>query len=309
MRTFVVVATVSFVVMSSVAWAADVAVTAAESKVHSAPFDVAPVLGNLHAGDKLTGEPDARAGWLRVTLPDGRQGFLHANDTQIVGPPPPPAVSAPAPVSVPPAEIPDGAAAAPAPGPSAPAPSPEPAPPAVTLTPAAPLPFGQTLLGVAFELFPVGTINGGNSVDADVTAALAPFLDVPLSPGVALGVSPQFLFKVKASGDTQSATEYDLRARLTLREPVAPNARVFARLSPGYSIVSLPSGALPAGASDPSGFVVDFSFGTEAMLWPDTTLVVDVGYQLGFQGTSVDGQEVDYRTRFLHVGFGLALGN
>lgn len=129
-----------------------------------------------------------------------------------------------------------------------------------------------------------------------------------MTPSLAVGASPQLVLKVKESGPVQSWTEYDLRARVTLVDPFASDSRLFARLSPGYSVLSPPSGFLPLGVSNPAGFVIDCSIGAETPLGRDEKLVADIGYQFGFRGTSVDGQVVEARTRFLHVGFGFALG-
>src|SRR5206468_3766003 len=97
-----------------------------------------------------------------------------------------------------------------------------------------------------------------NSVDTDaqITGGLAPFLDAPVTRWLALGVSPQFVFNVRAPGATQSWTEYDLRARITLQDPNFSSTRLFARLSPGFSMLSPPAGVLPPNVEDPAGFLV-----------------------------------------------------
>jgi hypothetical protein len=50
-------------------------------------------------------------------------------------------------------------------------------------------------------------------------------------------------------------------------------------------------------------------------LLPKLVLVVDLGYQLGFQSSTVsdatsisDGTKVDFHTSYLHLGAGLAVG-
>jgi hypothetical protein len=280
------------------ALAAEVHVVAANAPIRTAPFDVAPSLGRVHAGDRLTGEPDAQSGWLRVALPDGRHGFLRASDARVTAPPPPP---------------PPPAAVAAVPPPPQPRPPPRPQPKAVVLSPEpSPVRGGPVLVGVAFEVLPAGRFRtgspaGDSTADADVTTAVAPFLDVPFSPWFELGLSPQIVFKVKGSGANQSATAYDVRARLTARYPASPRTHLFVRLSPGFSYLSLPY-ALPPDASSPSGFVLDASAGTEVALLPSTVLVVELGYQLGFQTASASGVTVDENFDFLHLGVGLALG-
>ena len=127
-----------------------------------------------------------------------------------------------------------------------------------------------------------------------------------LSPYFSIGVSPQAIFKVKGDGAAgESAKQFDLRGRLTGGAPLSPRVGVFARLSPGYSIVALPTP--PSGnaaAADPKGLVVDVAVGTEVALLPNLFLTVALGYQAGFQSSS-DG---DLHTSYLHLGAGLAVG-
>jgi hypothetical protein len=159
---------------------------------------------------------------------------------------------------------------------------------------------------------PSGTLSlkasdAASGVDQDTatSVAVAPFLDVPASPYLALGLSPQFIFGVQAKGATASATEYDLRARVTARYPMSPNGGVYARLSPAYSIISLPSGPNPA------GFLLDFAGGAEIAVLPKLFLVVDLGYQIGWQsavGNGGFGTTDRFSTRYLHVGGGFAIG-
>ncbi len=172
---------------------------------------------------------------------------------------------------------------------------------------------GPTLLGVMFELLPVGTLSatpsGGSNVSADTVfaVAVAPFIDGPLSPYVALGFSPQMVFRVKGDGSSnESAKELDLRARLTGRVPLSPRVRVFGRFSPAFSIVFLPSPPATSSnqPSDPKGFLMDFSVGTEVAVLPNLFVVTDLGYQAGFL-SSLDG---DLHTSYLHLGAGFAIG-
>jgi hypothetical protein len=375
--------------------AADLAVTARESIVRSAPFEVAPEVGRVHSGERLPADDQPQGAWRRVQLPNGHRGFLREADVKIITPPAPQpapaaatgaaAANAAATGAAPTNAAAAGAAAA---GPQkialrvtvlelgvrataaadapilktlhqddevlafadprdgwrrieisadqigfvsdagvqvveAPAGSTAQVtaamsvatpPPATADQATAESPSELTLLGVLFEILPTGRLNasetGTSPLDNDTafSVAVAPFLDVSLSPYVALGFSPQFIFGVQGKGASQSATEYDLRARLTARYPVSPNARVYARFSPGYSIVSLRED-LPSGVSDPAGLLLDFAVGTEIAVLPKLFLVVDLGYQVGFQSTSdVDGSNVDFTTSYLHLGAGLAIG-
>jgi hypothetical protein len=153
------------------------------------------------------------------------------------------------------------------------------------------------------------------TADAASAVAVAPFIDVAVSPYVAFGFSPQIILHVKAEGDSgQSATEYDLRARLTARAPVSPTANLFGRFSPGFSIIDIPSGD-SGGAitlSDPLGLLLDFSVGAEVAFQPNLFFVSELGYQLGFQSaklndTAGNSMDVALNTRYLHFGIGLAV--
>lgn len=267
-------------------------ITAPEAPVRSAPFDVAPEVAHLHAGDRVHADDQPQGQWRRIVLPGGRYGFVREADTQAA---------------------PNSAPASGASPQSSPAPPAEPSIAVQHAEPEAP-PTGPSLLGVMFELLPVGTLSAttsaGSSASADsvFAVAVAPFIDGALSPYVALGFSPQMVFRVKSDGDeNESAKELDLRARLTGRIPLSPRVRVFGRFSPAFSIVFLPS---PSGTTsnqsppDPKGFLMDFSVGTEVAVLPNLFIVTDLGYQAGFQSSS-DG---DLHTNYLHLGAGFAIG-
>jgi hypothetical protein len=185
-------------------------------------------------------------------------------------------------------------------------------------------PSRPAALGLSFSLLPAGHLYlrasaGGqtldDSADADLATALAPFFDYAITPNFTIGFSPQIIFGVKSSGDTDSATQYDFRARLTVQAPVSPRVLVFGRLSPGYSIVDLPSsvtsGTPGVTYGDPKGFLVDVSAGISGQILPSAFVVFDLGYQWGFQSGTISGsaQSIDYdfRTRYLHFGLGFAV--
>ena len=166
-------------------------------------------------------------------------------------------------------------------------------------------------LGFALSLLPVGTLTTSTqgttaNTDADVTAlrSVRRRGGRPLAGG---GLLTPVRLQGKSPAAAQSSTEYDLRARLTVFDPLASDRRLYARLSPGYSILSPPSGTWPPGVSN--RWVRDGCVGRRRVA-VRTGREADrrIGYQIGFQGTSMNGQDVDLRTRFLHVGFGFALG-
>ena len=371
MRSLLIIA-VAVVLFAAESRAAELDVTVPESVVRRAPFDVAPEVGRVHAGDKLSGNDQASGAWRFIQLPGGVAGYLRDADVKVVLAPIAPA--APFAASPPTArpekitgrvnvlelalratpahdasvvrmlhendqlvalpevkdawravELPDGqngfvlAAGLkldePAPPPSAPV--------AVAVAAGAPTAGGaappagdvqvqSAQLGVMFETLPTGSLSvsdGGSDLKTDTAfaVAVAPFLDFSLgTPYASLGFSPQIIFGVKGSGGTQSATEYDLRARLTVRDPVSSQATVYARFSPAYSIVSIPD--LNPGISNPTGLGIDFAVGAEINVGPKLAFVFDLGYQVGFQATSDAGVNADFGTRYLHVGAGFALG-
>jgi hypothetical protein len=238
-----------------------------EAVVRTAPFDVAPEVTRVHAGVVLVADDQPRDGWRRVQVVDGRYGFVREAAPQ-----------------KPASEVRAQAA-----------------------EPTTPEDRAEGRIGVMFELLPAGTLSGSNaSADATFALAVAPFVDLAASPFLHLGVSPRVIFGVKADGTTgESAKQLDLRARLTGVLPLSPRVRTFARLSPGYSIIALPSPPPGTASPDnPRGFVVDTAVGTEVALLPNLFLTVDLGYQVGFQSTA----DADLRTSYLHLGAGLAVG-
>jgi DNA gyrase inhibitor GyrI len=280
-----VVAACAGVGWASAARADSRVVTVPYTVVRSAPFDVAPELARLQAGDRINADDQPQGEWRRIVLPGGRYGFVRDGDTQHAeGPPAVPVVE--------PSE--DAAGGQPA----------APPPAAVRYTES----FGPPttpLLGVAFDMFPVGTLStSANSSDTVFAVGVSAFVDYSLSPWLAFGVSPQVIFRVKPDGLVdESAKELDLRGRLTARLPLSPKVRVFGRLSPGYSVIVLPS--FPGlDRPNPAGLVMDVSVGAEVAVLPRLFIVSGLGYQMGFQSTSVG----DFRTRYLHLGAGFAIG-
>jgi len=179
---------------------------------------------------------------------------------------------------------------------------------------------GPTLLGVIFEILPVGKFRATErdgmaesnaSGDSAFAVAVAPSIDFPASPYFAFGLSPKVIFRVRGEGSSSpSSTEYDLRARLTARAPLSPTTRVYGRLSPGYSIISLPApGANVLPSEDPKGFVCDASVGVEVALLPRLFAVIDLGYQMGFQSRTNAAATFTFEgSQYLHLGGGLAVG-
>jgi hypothetical protein len=286
--------------------AAEREVTADEAPIRSAPFDVAPEIARVRAGDRLSADDEPQGTWRRVRLRDGRYGFVRDVDAKEAPPLP---VAAPTPLSQ------AGAAAADV----APATTTALAP-VVQLRAPAPVneapKAGPSLLGVMFEILPVGTLmatesngktNLDRSADSQFAVAVAPALDIPASPYVALGFSPKVVFRVRSEGSeaARSSTEFDFRIRLTGRVPLSPSTRAYGRVSPGYSLISVPG----SDGHDPVGFIVDTSVGAEVALLPRLFAIVELGYQLGFQSSKSMTSDLSFDgSRYLHLGGGLAIG-
>jgi hypothetical protein len=67
---------------SSIALAAP-AVIKRSTEAHGAPFAVAPPVGFVAAGTKLSADETATTGWRRVQLPNGRFAFIHDEDVEV----------------------------------------------------------------------------------------------------------------------------------------------------------------------------------------------------------------------------------
>ncbi len=174
-------------------------------------------------------------------------------------------------------------------------------------------------LGLGLQLMPVGTIKVklmglSDSQDTAVAFAVAPSLDYRVSPSFLIGAAPRFIFNVKPTDATESATELDLLARFTGLLPVSPTLTVFGQLAPGYSIIMPSDSGSQQGADfpDPKGLVFDFGAGVHITVAPTVFLVGGVGYQIGLQSSTFSSPgtgdvDVDLKTSYLHIEFGLGV--
>jgi hypothetical protein len=172
-------------------------------------------------------------------------------------------------------------------------------------------------IGGELALLPLGTLSvqvgsDKSSFDSKVTLGVGGVLQIPLNEILTIDFAPRIVFNVKSDDDTDSATELDLRARLTAGGHVAPNTRLYAALEPGYSFLFLPTDP-PAGVemSTPSGLTFGVAAGAMFRVSRGVHLTTEIGYQFGFQGTTVSaaGQSVDLdlTTSFLHFAGGVLL--
>jgi hypothetical protein len=172
-------------------------------------------------------------------------------------------------------------------------------------------------IGGELALLPLGTLTvetGSEkaSFDSEVTLGVGGVLQIPLNEIFTIDFAPRIVFNVKSENDTDSATELDLRVRLTAGGHVAPNTRLYAALQPGYSFVFLPIDP-PAGVemSTPSGLTFGLSAGAVFRVSPGVHVTTEVGYQFGFQSTTLSAAsqavDVDLTTSFLHLAGGVLL--
>jgi len=122
-------------------------------------------------------------------------------------------------------------------------------------------------------------------------------------PGLTVGIAPQVIFHLigdNSSGD--SATEYDLMVRIAYAYTVIPKLSVGVEVLPGYSIIAIPS-SLKEGTSfdNPKGFVMAFGAGAAYDVTDMFFANVGIGYQIGFQSTSIMGTSEDIKTSFLRI--------
>lgn len=165
---------------------------------------------------------------------------------------------------------------------------------------------------VQLELLPVGSAKTSaqgqsNNLDTAVAYGISASLNRDLSKSVRIGLTPRLIFNVisdDADDNAEADTELDLRASITAHFPLAPRAKVYASLTPGFSIV-IPDAN---GVDSATGFALGAAVGGTYDLSPTRFVNAELGYQRAFTSTSVMsfGQEVDFDLdlSYMHVGLG-----
>jgi hypothetical protein len=126
---------------------------------------------------------------------------------------------------------------------------------------------------------------------------------------LAVGFAPRVVWSIgpadavsSASQQVQTGDEVDLRAHVALGTDVSERMRVLAYAAPGYAIGFEHSGASTV---HPHGLLAG---GGVAMSWalaPRFAVVIDVGYQHGFQSYSdATRGTIEDRTAYWHLGVG-----
>ncbi|MCP4447938.1 MAG: hypothetical protein GY811_21775 [Myxococcales bacterium] len=163
--------------------------------------------------------------------------------------------------------------------------------------------FGMTLRLSVFGNITIA--GGGESLEenAATTLAFAPFLDFAINPNLTVGLGAMYVATVKGEDAEDSGSEFDIYPRLTGVLPTSTKTRLFARFSPGYSMIQLPN---PAAVENPSGLLLLFELGLDFTVSETLRATTGIGYQKGYQSSSLDGQSFDLNSEFfmMFVGFG-----
>lgn len=162
-------------------------------------------------------------------------------------------------------------------------------------------------LGLNIVPMPFGTLKasgGGLSMSTDTKFAYGAFafFDYLLSPNFFGGIAVQYTLNLNSKDDTgDAAKQLDIMLRLGGGGYVADKLQLYGYASPGYSIIMVPSGTP---YDNPKGFVLGLHAGAMYDVTPGAFLNLEIGYQLGFQSTSVLGTSVDVKSNLAQIGLG-----
>jgi hypothetical protein len=177
-------------------------------------------------------------------------------------------------------------------------------------------------LGADFELLPNGSItigsgNNNNTNDAQAATAVGVIAETQVDELVTVGLAPRYVFGINAKNSTgDSSSQLDLRARVTVGGRVGvPKLRVYGFGEPGWSIVFIPQSVrLNNQSYHPNGFVINAGGGLSYELSSSLRGYFELGYQWGFQGTTINvtapplpvvTADVTASDNFFQLGFGL----
>jgi hypothetical protein len=178
-------------------------------------------------------------------------------------------------------------------------------------------------VGADFELLPSGSIilgTGGNNTTyaAQTAYAVGIFAESQIDDLVSVGLAPRYVFHIIGanSNNGDSSSQLDLRARVTVGHAVIPKLRAYGFAEPGWSILFIPQSIEVNNQSyHPNGFVIGAGGGLSYALGENVRAYFELGYQWGFQSTSVTTTvpivgtvttDVTASTDFLQLGFGLS---
>ena len=194
---------------------------------------------------------------------------------------------------------------------------PAPAAPPASAPASEPIPTatGRLWVGPQLDIMAGGNVtleSGANSASADLESAigLGGIVEYRVSPLVTVGLAPRFAAPIRIHQATDSGTQVDLRARVTVGKDVAPRVRLHGIATLGYSwIFHLVSEQNQmTGASEyttTKGIIVGFGAGLYYTISPRLLLAGELSYQIGRQGTTVANTDVRASDNFLTLGVGL----
>ena len=179
-----------------------------------------------------------------------------------------------------------------------------------------PAPANLLWIGPQLDILAGGSVtasSGNNpSVSADLDSAigLGGLIEYRVSPLVTVGLAPRFATPIRVHNATDSGTQLDLRARVTVGKEVAPRVRLHGIATLGYSWIFhlLSEQNQMTGATDyvtVKGVVFGFGAGLYYTLGPRLLLAGEVSYQIGRQGTSIMNTDVRASDDYLTLGVGL----
>jgi hypothetical protein len=175
-----------------------------------------------------------------------------------------------------------------------------------------PWPDPRTWLGFEADLLLAGQIKGGinnttTTDDANSTAALGVVLDYRAAPWLTIGFAPRVVLGVEANnGNNMSFTQLDLRLRVTAGQQVAPRLRLYGIGTLGYSIVfNEVLDIINNTRVNSDGLIWSLGGGIAYSIAPRVRLTGEVSYQVGYQGTTIQGQSITASDNYLTIGVGV----
>lgn len=167
-------------------------------------------------------------------------------------------------------------------------------------------------IGAGLVIAPVGTLSleaGGMEQSESMATALGAEIVATREIGSNLSfvVAPRFLTNIRGAEATESATQMDLRLGLSFGQPIAPNIYAFGFGLAGYSIIFPPSDEGEESYT-PQGLIIGFGGGAGFLLSPKMMAVASLGYQLGFQATTIQGMDVTLKDNLLDFTVGIMAG-
>jgi len=196
--------------------------------------------------------------------------------------------------------------------PPPPVPTPAPAPAPAAASPAEPT--SKLWIGGQLDIPASGSMTlaaGGNTLGLDASAGLGfeGLLDYRVSKLVTIGGAPRLLTGVKPKNNSASGTQYDLRARITVGNFVAPRFRLHGIAHLGYSFIAhIFTVTDTSGKTDfftSKGFVFGIGPGMSYAINPRLLITAEITYQWGFQGSHQLGMDVTANDSFLTIAGGL----